>query len=508
MHKVFIKELIINNWRNINNEIILIFNPRVNIIRGGNGVGKTSIIDAISYMLFSKNLDNQNDFNDVQYNNDGFQLKEKYPSIKINLVNGIESFWLATQDNKWYINDKEFDSRSKYLDALKIRLNIDLDELANCARPHLLLEKFNNDSNNDKRILRDYIIYAANSKSHSSELVNEINEFSNNIEIKNKIATFRKNDESTLRTISKRINEIKSLVPNIEQFQKIDSDEIKRCLSEINKKINNYSEVQDHIKHIDNKIKDINIKLNGLEQLNDKSNVSKFNWGLFLFLFILGIIPSIIYLSCYLFKHNKNANDKFLYVDGQSLKKELMNLQNERGILVVNPNYKDVNIDQLYEQKKQLESTINEEFSKTESMYLNYLDLMEQGAKLDNKIQEALKKEYEIDVKNKKIADETHKILKDIFPDLTIYLLNEKNEEDLEIRKNGVPFQYLNHSAKQNIIFQLNEIISNKNKIVPFFLIDQGESLNNIYQPKDNQVIICNVTSEPKLIFNGEELNK
>lgn len=220
-------------------------------------------------------------------------------------------------------------------------------------------------------------------------------------------------------------------------------------------------------------------------------------------------------LFLYLFfkKNKNNTNYNFDDVKDVSIElnnyyKEIKNLKNERDILVENEFYKTTDINELFKKKTQIENQINandnseEEFRKIK---IKYSILLDESIKLEEEINKLKEKENKINEENKIIASQTDHILKKVFPELSISLFNEKDVEDIVIKKDGVPFKYLNYAAKQNIVFQFNEKL-NSNQIIPFFLIDHAESINKIYKPNNNQTIICKVSNDSGLILNGKNI--
>ncbi|MCK5520730.1 MAG: AAA family ATPase, partial [Candidatus Marinimicrobia bacterium] len=62
------------NFRNFD-EIFLESSPGLNILLGPNGSGKTSILEAISYLCFSKSFRSNSDLDLLKEGKDFFQLK-------------------------------------------------------------------------------------------------------------------------------------------------------------------------------------------------------------------------------------------------------------------------------------------------------------------------------------------------------------------------------------------------------------------------------------------------
>ena len=118
----------------------------------------------------------------------------------------------------------------------------------------------------------------------------------------------------------------------------------------------------------------------------------------------------------------------------------------------------------------------------------------------ENICNELIKKENE----KRKVSELTNKIIKKYFPNFDIDLFNQEEKESLIISKDNIPLNYLNHSLKMNLIFEINKFINNKLKINTFMLIDGGESFNKIYNK--GQVIVAKVNNESEIKINGKNI--
>lgn len=514
-NKIYIKELVISNWRNINNPIKLNFNENYNEIKGMNGLGKTSILDAIGYMLFQKNSYGTLDFNKSQYDENG-EIKEKCPVIKLIVNYFNENYILETNNDNWFINGSKLNSKQKYLEFLNQILKIDLNDLYFLSKPELLLDTFlRSQKSSDKQKIREYIIHVLNSTSNKKI---DIEKFEKNTSKKEQIVSIKKEKDNELKSKRKELENIRNINPTIENNHNIDDIEIKKELQNINEQISKYKNIQNKIENLDYQISDIKIKINKLEQSNynynnNPQNERWINIWLAILLLVLGIIPGLIYLLICLSKKNKN-NEQNIYQDkSQSIElnnyyKEIDKLKNERENLSNDYFYKSSDINDLFSKKLELEQTINsnnnsrEEF---EYLKIKYSSIKKEIQNIEKEVENLKQQEMEINQENKEIALQTNQILENTFPELSISLFNQKENEDIEIKKNGVPFKYLNHASKQNIVFQFSEIL-NSSRIIPFFLIDHAESINKIHIPKNNQVIACKVSNDSVLILNGKNI--
>lgn len=514
-NKIYIKELTIENWRNFNHQITLKFNDNFNEIKGMNGLGKTSILDAIDYMLFLKNSYSNTDFNESQYSENG-DIKTNSPKIKLLLSFCDYDYTLETNDHKWFINGNKINSRQKYLEYLSEFLRIKLDDLFFLTKPNLLLDPFlKTQRSTEKQKIRDSIIQVVNSLSNEKI---DVKKFEENTKAKEEIIALKKEKNNELKSKKINIESIKNINPNIENNNIIDDLELKQELQKINEKINRYSELQNKIQNLNTQIKDVEIKINNLNS-NQHSNSnyqnkrSSINIWVAIFLLILGVIPGLIYIFVCLSKKNKNDDwniddDKNQSIESNNYHKEIDRLKKELEVLLNNDFYQSTDISELFNKKSEIEKIINSNNSSRqefEYLKIQYSSLQKEIETIEKEIIDLKEKENKINEENKEIAFQTDKLLKNIFPDLSISLFNQKETEDIDIKKNGVPFKYLNHAAKQNILFKFNEILNPK-KIIHFILIDHAESINEIYIPKNNQAIVCKVSRDNGLILNGKNI--
>lgn len=74
---MILKELIISNFR-LHENTVLKFSDKLNYIVGGNGQGKTTILEAIYYLCTTRNLNQALDKEVVSFNKDNFQVKGRF----------------------------------------------------------------------------------------------------------------------------------------------------------------------------------------------------------------------------------------------------------------------------------------------------------------------------------------------------------------------------------------------------------------------------------------------
>ena len=79
----------------IHTDTALNFSENINYIIGGNGQGKTTILEAIYYLCTSKNFNNRADNEFVNFNDSAFEVTGTFNNISENIVrifySGIEA---------------------------------------------------------------------------------------------------------------------------------------------------------------------------------------------------------------------------------------------------------------------------------------------------------------------------------------------------------------------------------------------------------------------------------
>lgn len=300
-----------------------------------------------------------------------------------------------------------------------------------------------------------------------------------------------------------------------------DLDKEENRLNEIKK---NFSSIKDEIEKKYNSLDVLKNKL--LKLQNDKTDYENFNnqelnenkpsiWEILIFILLsLTIIFGIIYYFLYWkpkyskneFKEN-NLTSSRLKDNRDEIKnteKQIAYLKESINQLEENSNYKNVNydliVDKLSEIKSQKES--NDSFKNAKIQLENFFNNLKKLQK------EKQQKEFELQTKEsekRKITELTNSVIKKYFPNFDIDFFNETNKESLNIRKENVPLNYLNHSTKMNTIFEINNFLNKELGFDSFVLIDGGESFNKVYN-SNNQTIVAKVTNENKLKLNGKDL--
>ena len=93
----------LKNFRSHSN-INLNFSPGVNYIIGGNGQGKTSIIEAIFYICTTKSHNTKTDSEAVSFNKDGFEITGNFSGVTENEVTVTFSI---NENKKRYFKDEK-----------------------------------------------------------------------------------------------------------------------------------------------------------------------------------------------------------------------------------------------------------------------------------------------------------------------------------------------------------------------------------------------------------------
>ena len=102
---MYIKKIHLKQFRNLK-EIKVIFSKGLNIIYGENGVGKTSILEAIYFLCFTKSFKSKNDNDLVKKEHKFFQIESQWEgnSNKTLLINGN---FLKGSGKKFFYNKVE-----------------------------------------------------------------------------------------------------------------------------------------------------------------------------------------------------------------------------------------------------------------------------------------------------------------------------------------------------------------------------------------------------------------
>lgn len=113
-----LKKLVVRDFRNIELSE-LEFSPKINCISGGNGEGKTNLLDAIHYLSMTKSAFSSSDKFNLRYGTEGFAISGSYLMDK-----GIDSrFAIMVESNgekKLKRDDKAYTKISEHIGVLPV----------------------------------------------------------------------------------------------------------------------------------------------------------------------------------------------------------------------------------------------------------------------------------------------------------------------------------------------------------------------------------------------------
>ena len=518
MDSLILRELTINKFRILKN-IKIFFSESYNEITGENGIGKSSILDAIRYMLTERD-ENGSKLLNVKT----ITLSNEFESPDIELIIRFQSkeISLKTKNEKWFINNIEQKNKTIYFSSLHEKLNnIKPDDLIFAINPNILKDNLSSakDTKNKENI-KELIVSIANTLSDENSQIISNNEFQDLI--------FEINDLK--RQLSDIKKEIKEKNNSIEHFKKMHSEisnwEITNDVSDFdklelelkNKKIE-YENITSKIDKKEHELKETNIKINEIDNISlnlqsknyDKKKKPSIGELILMILLFFTIIFGFIYYFFYIKPKYYKFNDEHLVsteLKDLNEKKKLLKNKREKIIdelnyLKNNPNYNDVDFNKIVDELNELKINrySNDSIKENKIKLSNKLDELNQiNIEYENICNELIKKENE----KRKVSELTNKIIKKYFPNFDIDLFNQEEKESLIISKDNIPLNYLNHSLKMNLIFEINKFINNKLKINTFMLIDGGESFNKIYNK--GQVIVAKVNNESEIKINGKNI--
>jgi predicted ATP-dependent endonuclease of OLD family len=276
MKKLYIKSLEINNFRNIINPIKLIFNKNINYLTGKNGVGKTTIIDAIIYLIYKSDDSEKTVNNNIMHINDQGDVSKTNPSIKLIVNFDNQDIKLELYNKKFYIDDIEESKYDSYKKRLAKILNIkDLSFLFNNIIPGNSLDIIESKASSKSNELKKSFLIVANIKNGYIIEQSSIDEINNNI---TNINDELKNKKNEKKVKEDKIKFFEDENQNID-FNTINEDdissskiELKKEEYEIRKLVSSYktkNEEKESIKlKISDKKNEKDVKTRELEKLN------------------------------------------------------------------------------------------------------------------------------------------------------------------------------------------------------------------------------------------------
>ncbi len=284
MKKLYIKTLEINNFRHIINPIKLTFNEHINYLTGKNGVGKTTIIDAIIYLIYKSDENKKTTLTNINHIDDQGGVSKKNPSIKLLVNFDNEDIELELNNKKLYIDNIEESNYDSYKKRLEKKLYIkDLSFLFKNIIPIAFLDIIKSRRSDESNELKKSFLTVANIKNGYIIKQSKIDENNDNI---TNITDELKNKSKEKKEIEEVIKHFENEYPDID-FNTINEDdidnskiELKKEEVEIKNRISNYKIKQqkndDIISKISNRTYEKKIKGNELEKLNySKEDIEK-----------------------------------------------------------------------------------------------------------------------------------------------------------------------------------------------------------------------------------------
>jgi len=284
MKKLYIKTLEINNFRHIINPIKLTFNEHINYLTGKNGVGKTTIIDAIIYLIYKSDENKKTTMTNINHIDGQGGVSKKNPSIKLLVNFDNEDIELELNNKKLYIDNIEESNYDSYKKRLEKKLYIeDLSFLFKNIIPIAFLDIIKSRRSDESNELKKSFLTVANIKNGYIIKQSKIDENNDNI---TNITDELKNKSKEKKEIEEVIKHFENEYPDID-FNTINEDdidnskiELKKEEVEIKNRISNYKIKQqknnDIISKISNRTYEKKIKGNELEKLNySKEDIEK-----------------------------------------------------------------------------------------------------------------------------------------------------------------------------------------------------------------------------------------
>ena len=98
----------LKNFRS-HNDTYLNFSDKLNFIIGGNGQGKTTVLEGIYYLCTTKSNNSKTDIEAVSFNEAGFELNGIFNDLS---ENKVRIFYSVADNKKYYFKDAKLISRS------------------------------------------------------------------------------------------------------------------------------------------------------------------------------------------------------------------------------------------------------------------------------------------------------------------------------------------------------------------------------------------------------------
>ncbi|MEA1987150.1 MAG: DNA replication and repair protein RecF [Candidatus Marinimicrobia bacterium] len=115
---MYIKKIQLNQFRNLS-EVDFLFFQGLNIIYGENGVGKTSILEAIYFLSFTKSFKSKKDRDLIQKGKGYFQISTQW-NLEDDQEIKVKGNYLKTGEKKFFYSDIEIKNNSEMIGKIPI----------------------------------------------------------------------------------------------------------------------------------------------------------------------------------------------------------------------------------------------------------------------------------------------------------------------------------------------------------------------------------------------------
>ncbi|WP_338955376.1 SMC family ATPase [Fusobacterium nucleatum] len=452
---MIIKRVQLENYRSHSNTTVE-FTKGVNLILGKNGRGKTSILEAISTVMF-----NTKDRTGKETGKSYIKFGEKSSKVDIDFIANdgreynLKTEFFKTKPKKQTLKDiigSEYDGdiQEKLEELCGIKKGFEetyeniviakQNEFINIfkAKPKDREEIFNKIFNTQiyKEMYDSFLKEAVDKyKEKVKDLDKEITFLKENMEDKEQITNFLKEEKEVEKNLQDRFKNINVVSKNLEnKIKDYETTEI-----ELNNLIKNIKEEENKIKKYLNILKE-NI-IEAKQAKKSKIIVKETEKSYLEYLEIENRLKDLRENLDNLLEEQKlniqyQNNIKILKLNNENLKTDIINLEE--------------NISKNSEKKENLESEISNLKIKEENLDLKlkkYIDLLNELEKLENfknkKIEDKLKKTTEIDILKKELISK-----KDLFKTINIEELEKKLSDFQELEKE------LKLLEEQKIIFE------------------------------------------------------
>ena len=452
---MIIKKVQLENYRSHSNTTVE-FTKGVNLILGKNGRGKTSILEAISTVMF-----NTKDRSGKETGKSYIKFGKKSSKVDIDFIANddreynLKTEFFKTKPKKQTLKDiigSEYDGdiQEKLEELCGIKKGFEetyeniviakQNEFINIfkAKPKDREEIFNKIFNTQiyKEMYDSFLKEAVDKyKSEKENLDSKINSLKENMEDKEQITNFLKGEEIIKITLNKDFSETTEIINKLSnEIKDYETTEI-----ELNNLIKNIKDEENKIKKYLSLLKENIIEA---KQAKKSKIIVKENEKSYLeYLEIENKLKDLRENLDNLLEEQKlniqyQNNVKILKLNNENLKNDIINLEE--------------NISKNSEKKENLESEISNLKIKEEDLDLKlkkYIILLDELEKLENfkdkKLEDKLKKTTEIDILKKELVSKN-----DLFKTITIEIIEKKLSDFQELEKE------LKLLDEQKIIFE------------------------------------------------------